>query len=91
MKMVPIGPWGSSTIRRCGLVGVGMALLVGVALGGRGLAGGSVSLGMGFEVSGPGSLSLLPELNVELSATSAAPRLPACHDASHHDDNGLNL
>jgi hypothetical protein len=33
----------------------------------------------------------LGNLVVELSATSPAPRLPACHHASRYDDNELNL
>ena len=38
------------------------------------------------------SLFFLPEdSDVELSAPSLAPCLPAYHDASHHVDNGLNL
>ena len=61
----------------------------------------NVSLGvgsMGFEVSDtqarPGScLSFLLPVNpdVELSAPSPPPCLPACHHAPHHDDNGLNF
>jgi hypothetical protein len=35
---------------------------------------------------------LLPaDQDVELSASPAPPCLPACHHASHYDDNGLNL
>lgn len=58
--------------------------------------GGSVSLGMGFEVSEvqakPSvSVFLLPAgLDVELSAPSPTPRLPAFYHASCHDDNGLD-
>lgn len=29
--------------------------------------------------------------DVELPALSAAPCLPACHHATSHDENGLNL
>ena len=51
-----------------------------------GLVGGSMSLGMGFEVLK--AFFLLPvDPDVELSATSPASCLPACH----YDDNGLNL
>jgi hypothetical protein len=68
---------GSGTIRRCGLFG------------------GSVSLGSGLRSSSPGSVAhsqfLLPVTpDVELSATSPAPCLPACCHVSCHD-NGLNL
>ena len=57
-----------------------------------GLVRGSASLGVGFGVSeaqarSSGSLSVLPaDPDVELSATSPAPHLPACHH-----NNGLNL
>ena len=38
------------------------------------------------------SFFLLPvDVDVELSTTSPVPCLHACHHASHHDDNGLNL
>jgi hypothetical protein len=57
-----------------------------------------VSQGVGFKVldiqAWPVSLCLflLPaDPDVALSATSTAPWLPACHQASRHDDNGLNL
>jgi hypothetical protein len=33
---------------------------------------------------------LLADPDKELSAISSASRLPTCHHASHHDDNGLN-
>jgi hypothetical protein len=37
-------------------------------------------------------LFLLPvDPEVELSAPSPAPRLPACNHVSCHDNNGLNL
>lgn len=61
------------------------------------LAGGSVSLEEGFEISNvqvkPSvSLFLLPvDPNVELSATSSALCSPAWHHASCCDDNELNL
>ena len=51
---------------------------------------------MGFEVSEAqvrltGFLFLLPAyLEVELSATSLVPYLPAWYHASHYDDNELN-
>ena len=75
---------GSNTIRRYGLVGVGMAVLEEVCHWGRALR---------FQMPKPGpvSLSLPANLNVELSAASAAPCLPACPHAYHHGDNGLNL
>ncbi|CAH7467545.1 1700010B08Rik [Phodopus roborovskii] len=37
------------------------------------------------------SLKLLNHLYVDLSAPSPTPFLPACHHASCHDNNGLNL
>ena len=67
-------------------------------IGRRGLVGGSVSLGWTWRTqklkSGLAWLLLfLPPVDpdVELSATSLAPRLPACHHASHDDDYVLNL
>jgi hypothetical protein len=75
------GPYeliGSDTIRRCGIVR------------------GSMLLGVGFGVSNAQARSsvtlfLLPaNPDVELSATSPASCLPACHHASCYDDNGLN-
>lgn len=53
--------------------------------------------GLGFEVSKTQDrlssfLFRLPEdKDLELSATSPTPCLPAYHHAPHHDDNGLNL
>ena len=77
MKMAPQRLTESNTIRRCGFVGQ------------------SVSLWVGSEVSEAQAkhfLFLLPaNPNVELSATSQAPRPPARHHASQHDDNELNL
>lgn len=58
---------------------------------------GSVSVGVGFEVSKAqarpsGSLFLLPaDLDIELSATSPTPHLPAYHHAPCRKDNVLNL
>lgn len=57
-----------------------------------GLAGENVSLGVGVEVSKAqsrlnGSLILLPvDVDVELSATSLVPGLPASCHASYHDN-----
>jgi len=48
---------------------------------------------LGFEAQDTpsGSLFLLPDdPEVQLSATSLAPRVPACHHASCHDDSRLN-
>ena len=63
-----------------------------------GLAGGGVSLGMGFDVSeaqvrpSVHCLFLMPaNPDVEPSATSPAPCLNVCCHASHDDDNGLKL
>jgi hypothetical protein len=39
----------------------------------------------------PSPFLLSTDLDVELSASSPAPCVPACCYASHHDDNGLNL
>ena len=63
----------------------------------HGLLGGSMSLGVGFELSkahtGPGFfLSLLPaNQDVKLSAVSPAPYPPMCFHAPCHDDNALSL
>jgi hypothetical protein len=74
-------PIGSGIIRMCGLVGVGVALCVTVEAGFR------VSY-----VQAMPSLLLLPmDQDVERSALSPAPCLPACCHASHHGDNGPNL
>ena len=72
-------PVRSGTVRECGFVG------------------GSVSLRVGFEFSDDQArpnvtLFLLPDdPDIKLPATSLAPCLPACHHASCHDNNGLNL
>jgi hypothetical protein len=56
-----------------------------------------MSLGMGFGFQKLHSkprvslFLLLMDLDVEFSATSPAPCLPVCHNASCHDNNGLNL
>ena len=50
----------------------------------------SLEVALGFQIlkSGPVSLFVLPvDPDVELSVTSPAPCLPACHNA----DNGLTL
>ena len=74
-------------IRRCGLVGVGVALLEEVC-----------HCGGGFEIScAQGtprvthSLLLPLDQAVELLAPSPASCLPARHHTSYHDENGLNL
>jgi hypothetical protein len=78
MAYLSVYPIGSVTIRRCGLVGVGVALLEEVCH----------YVGMGFEIfyvqATPRvarSLLLLPvDHAVELSAPSPAPCLPGhCH------------
>jgi hypothetical protein len=59
-----------------------------------GLVVGSVSLGMGFEVSKAQEslIFLMPtDLDVELLATSPVPCLPACCSAYCQEYNGLNL
>ena len=81
-------PIGSGTIRRYGLVGVSVALLEKCVI-----------VRVGFEVlsaqaSGSSvvqsSLRLPVDQDVQLSPPSLVPCfLPACHHASHHDDNGL--
>ena len=76
-------PIGSGTIRRCGLLGVDAASLEEVC-----------HWGMGFKVSGAQarlSVSLPAVSDVELSAPSLAPCLPASCHASHLGDNRLNL
>ena len=77
---------GSDTLRRFGLVGVGVALWSGCGLGG------SVPLwGQDLRSKKFSSFLLPVDQDVEVSAPSPAPRLPANHHASHHDNNGLNL
>lgn len=77
MKTVPIRPYSLAFTGRCGL------------------AGGSTSLGMSFGAADAAqaqslSLFLLPvALDVEASATSPAPCVPA--RASSRDDDGLCL
>ena len=56
-----------------------------------GPVGGSVSLGVDFEVSEVLSLSADVGSRLELSASSPAPCLSLCHHASYHDDDGLNI
>jgi hypothetical protein len=83
-------PMGSGTIRRCGLIGGGVALLAKY-----------VTVRQGFEVIYMLKLwpvwitvvsSWLPsEHDVGLSALSPVPCLPGWWHASHHDGNGLNL
>jgi hypothetical protein len=84
--MVPIGSQAAGTIRRCGLVGVGVALLKEVC-----------HWGMGFKVSDAEVRSAAHVLFlqpadpvVEYSTPSPAPCLSACHHTSCHN-NGLNL
>ena len=78
MKMTPIG---AGTIKRCGLVGIGVALLEEVYHCGWALR---------FQMPKPGPVSLLLSVDLELSA-SLAPCLPAYSYASYHDTNGRNL
>ena len=69
------------TIRRRGLVGVGVALLEEVCV-------------WWWLKPGPVSHTPFPlpvGLNVELSVTSSAPCLPGHHHAFCHADNALNL
>jgi len=77
-------PTGNGTIRRCGLVGVGVALLEEVC-----------HCEVSFEVSYAQALpsvehSLLLPLDEEPSAPPT-PSLPAHHCASHSGNNTLNL
>jgi hypothetical protein len=77
------------TIRRCGLVGVGVALF-----------GVSMSLGMRFEVSDdqarPRMVFFLPDAcqsrcrNLSSYSSTMSTMVP-CHHASHYDNNELNL
>ena len=71
----------SGTIKICGLVGVGVALLE-VGLRSQKFKAGLVTH----------SLFLLPsDPDVELSALSLTPGLPAYCHVSHHDNNRANL
>jgi len=79
-----LGP-GNGTTRRCGLVGVGVALLEEVCHCGDGLLRPSPSCLRTVH-------SWLPlDEDIELSAPSPAPCLPGCCHASCYDDNELNL
>jgi hypothetical protein len=77
---------GSGTVRRGGLVEVGVVIV-----------GGTLSLGsLRSQVLKPGLVCLslfllLVDLDVELSAASPGLCLPGCHHVFHHDDNVLNL
>jgi hypothetical protein len=76
----------SDTIRRCDLVGVGVALLEEMChCGGWALSSPMLKLCPMW------TLLLLLDPDVELSAPSPAPCLPGCYHASRHDDNELNL
>ena len=79
-------PMGCATIRRFGLVGVGVALLEWVWPCWRKC----VTVEVGFEVSYMFK-SVLPLLSVELSAPSLAPHLPERCRAFDRDNNGLDL
>jgi hypothetical protein len=71
-------PIGSGTIRRCGLVG-GSVSLYGVGL--------KASYVQALPSVVHSLLLLLVDRDVELSASSPAPCLPACCHASHHCDS----
>ena len=78
---------GSGTIRRCGLVVVGVALLEEVGHWGRPLS---------FPRLQPVLVAhclflLSANPGVELSAPFSASHLPESHHASCHDDNRLNF
>jgi hypothetical protein len=81
-----LGP-GSGTIWNLGPVEVGVALLKEVCHCGGGLSI-SYMLKLGELWH---SLLLSADQNVELSAPPLVSCLPACHYASHHDNNELNL
>lgn len=81
----PYRPLGSSTIRRCGLVGLGVTLLEKVITAGQALRSQMLKLDPVFH-----SLPAAFGYDVELAATSLASCMPLCYHASHHD-NGLNL
>lgn len=75
-----MAPKGRGTIRRCGFVGVGVAL----SEGGKKY----VTVGAGFEIS---HARILPSVSADfLSQLSPVTHLPAQHAPCHHD-NGLNL
>jgi hypothetical protein len=71
-------------IKNCFLVVVGRALLEEVCHCRR-------ALRFSMLKSGHAILFLNTNPDVELSAPSSAPRLPAHHDVSCHDSDGLNL
>lgn len=86
---VTIQEWVWSCWSRCGLrvgvafVGLGVAFLEKVCLWGAGA--GALRL---QKLKAVFPMPVDPE--VEISATSPAPCLPACHHASYHDNNGLS-
>jgi hypothetical protein len=94
---------GSGTIRRCGLVGEGVALLEEVCHWGWGGAGFEVSCAQTLPSVEDSHLFLLPvDQDVELTASLApclspapclptVPCLPGCCHGNLHDDNRLNL
>jgi hypothetical protein len=81
-------PISFGTIRRYGLVGVGMALLEKVChCGGHTSRSPMIKLCPVWK-----TVSLLPmDQDAELPAPSSIPYLPSCCHASHRDNNGLNL
>lgn len=76
----PYRPIGSSTIRRCGLVGESSHWGRGQALRSQ-----MLELDLVFHF-----LPVAFGYDVELTATSLASCMPLCYHASHHD-NELNL
>ena len=76
-------PIGDDLIGRCGLIGVGVALLEEVGYWGRTFEVSEVQVCLVYL-----SRILSADQNVGLSVPSPAPCLPPCHHASH---NGLSL
>jgi hypothetical protein len=79
----------SGTIRSCGLTGAGVALLEEVCQCGWALRSQMFKTGLSKSRDCGSQLSKDPD--VQLSDPSPSPCLPASYNASHHDDNGLNL
>jgi hypothetical protein len=84
-----LGPMGSGTIRKCGLVGIGVALLEEVCHC-VGRFWGLLVLKLHPEQKAVPSWLPLDQF-IELSAPFPAPCLPSWCPASCHDNNGLNL
>jgi hypothetical protein len=83
-KLMCLNAWciQSGSLRRCGLIGVG------VSFWRKYVTGGGRALRSKAHVN---SLPAACGSRCRMLSSSPAPCLPACQYATHHDDNGLNL